>query len=69
MTGEHTGRGLEMFRAGDLPPCMLTFARSLSPLELLTRMAADQETLVLRDGVIRADRSVLSPRPGPLLLG
>ncbi|MBT2450807.1 hypothetical protein J7F03_27790 [Streptomyces sp. ISL-43] len=51
MTSAHAGRDLEMFRVGDFPLYTLTFVRGLSPLELLTRMGADPETLALRDGI------------------
>src|ERR1044072_6675044 len=49
MTSAHGERGLEMFRVGDFPIYTLTFVRELSPVELLTRMGVDQETLALRD--------------------
>lgn len=44
-----------MFRAGDFPIYTLTFVRGLSPVELLTRMRVDQETLALRDGMDLSD--------------
>ncbi|MFE1509088.1 DUF6461 domain-containing protein [Streptomyces sp. NPDC058726] len=43
-------RGLEYFRA-DMPLYTLTFAKSLPPVELLTRMGVDPETLALRDAM------------------
>ncbi|MEV4943752.1 DUF6461 domain-containing protein [Streptomyces zaomyceticus] len=49
MTSTGTGRGLDVFREGDLPFCTVTFVRDLTPAELLTRMAVDPETLALRD--------------------
>ncbi len=48
MTISATGRGLDQFR-GDIPIYTLTFAKSLSPTELLTRMGVDPDTLALRD--------------------
>ncbi|MFG2719842.1 DUF6461 domain-containing protein [Streptomyces sp. NPDC048416] len=44
----HTGAGLDLFR-GDIPIYTLTFAKGLSPTELLYRMGADPDTLALRD--------------------
>ncbi|MFC8193812.1 DUF6461 domain-containing protein [Streptomyces sp. NPDC057298] len=40
---------------GRFPHLLLTFVRDLPPAELLTRMAVDPETLVLRDAVDRSD--------------
>ncbi|MGW5591290.1 hypothetical protein ACWEWF_46565, partial [Streptomyces sp. NPDC003857] len=48
MTISATGRGLDQFR-GDIPIYTLTFAKGLSPTELLTRMGVDPDTLALRD--------------------
>jgi hypothetical protein len=48
MTSTGRDRGLDHFRA-DIPIYMLTFARNLSPTELLTRMGVDPDTLALRD--------------------
>ncbi|AOP50367.1 DUF6461 domain-containing protein [Streptomyces lydicus] len=48
MTPTDAGRGLDAFRA-DIPFYTLTFAKGLSPVELLTRMGVDPETLALRD--------------------
>ncbi|MFH8716166.1 DUF6461 domain-containing protein [Streptomyces zaomyceticus] len=49
MTSTGRGRGLDVFREGDSPFRTLTFVRDLTPAELLTHMAADPETLALRD--------------------
>ncbi|MGW2559279.1 DUF6461 domain-containing protein [Streptomyces sp. NPDC001514] len=48
MTSTGMDRGLDLFR-GDVPIYMLTFAKDLSPRELLTRMGVDPDTLALRD--------------------
>lgn len=48
MTLTGAARGLECFRA-DMPFYTLTFAKGLSPAELLARMGADPEALALRD--------------------
>lgn len=61
MTSAHAGRGLEMFRVGDFPIYALTFVRGLSPVELLTRMRVDQETLALRDGMDLSDEGPPTP--------
>lgn len=50
MTSTGAARGLDCFRA-DIPFYTLTFAKGLSPTELLTRMGVDPETLALRDAV------------------
>ncbi|MFD8644697.1 DUF6461 domain-containing protein [Streptomyces zaomyceticus] len=55
MTSTGTGRGLDVFREGDLPFYTVTFVRDLTPAELLTRMAVDPETLALRDAADLAD--------------
>lgn len=49
MTSTGTGRGLDVFREGDLPFWTVTFVRDLTPAELLTRMTVDPETLAPRD--------------------
>ncbi|MFF3328166.1 DUF6461 domain-containing protein [Streptomyces sp. NPDC002888] len=41
------GRGLDFFR-GDVPIYTLTFAKDVSPVELLTRMGADPDSVALR---------------------
>ncbi|WP_030382972.1 MULTISPECIES: DUF6461 domain-containing protein [unclassified Streptomyces] len=48
MTNTGAGRGLDVFREGDFPIYTLTFVRDLSPVELLTRMGVDPETLAPR---------------------
>ncbi|MER6010218.1 DUF6461 domain-containing protein [Streptomyces bluensis] len=48
MTSTDADRGLDLFREGDFPFYTLTFARDLSPEELLTRMGVDPTTLALR---------------------
>ncbi|MCX4741067.1 DUF6461 domain-containing protein [Streptomyces antibioticus] len=48
MTGTDAAHGLDVLRA-DIPFYTLTFAKGLSPIELLTRMGVDPETLALRD--------------------
>jgi hypothetical protein len=55
MTSTETGRGLDLFREGDIPIYTLTFARDLTPAELLTRMRVDPETLALRDAIDLSD--------------
>ncbi|MEE1931278.1 DUF6461 domain-containing protein [Streptomyces sp. TRM 70351] len=47
MTGADAAHGLDVLRA-DMPLYTLTFAKGLSPAELLTRMGVDTETLALR---------------------
>ncbi|MEQ8146386.1 DUF6461 domain-containing protein [Streptomyces sp. OP7] len=49
MTEAGARRGLDWFRYQDLPFYTLTFARNMSPVELLTRMGVDADTLALRD--------------------
>ncbi|MFE7135441.1 DUF6461 domain-containing protein [Streptomyces sp. NPDC057638] len=48
MSNTGMARGLDFFRA-DVPIYTLTFAKGLSPVELLTRMGVDPETLALHD--------------------
>ncbi len=48
MTGTDAAHGLDVLRA-DIPFYTLTFAKGLSPIELLTRMGVDPETPALRD--------------------
>ncbi|MFD7324166.1 DUF6461 domain-containing protein [Streptomyces sp. NPDC059875] len=48
MTSNGADRGLDFFR-GDVPIYTLTFAKDVSPTELLTRMGVDPDTLALRD--------------------
>lgn len=47
MTTTGAGRGLALFRA-DMPLSTLTFARGLTPVDVLTRMGADPDTLAPR---------------------
>ncbi|MEU5751299.1 DUF6461 domain-containing protein [Streptomyces sp. NPDC047829] len=54
MSGTGKARGLDVLRA-DLPIYTLTFAKGLSPTELLGRMGADPETVALRDSVDLVD--------------
>ncbi|WP_189326270.1 DUF6461 domain-containing protein [Streptomyces flaveus] len=51
MTSESTerGRGLDLLRYHDFPIYTLTFARELTPAELLTRMGVIPETVAMRD--------------------
>ncbi|MFI2200301.1 DUF6461 domain-containing protein [Streptomyces sp. NPDC020192] len=48
MTTTDAERGLDSLRA-DIPIYTLTFAKGLSPVELLNRMRVDPDTLALRD--------------------
>ncbi|MFF9853063.1 DUF6461 domain-containing protein [Streptomyces litmocidini] len=48
MTATDAARGLDVLRA-DVPLYTLTFAKDLSPTELLDRMGVDPESLALRD--------------------
>ncbi|MFH8282516.1 DUF6461 domain-containing protein [Streptomyces antibioticus] len=48
MTGTDAAHGLDVLRA-DIPFYTFTFAKGLSPAELLTRVGVDPETLALRD--------------------
>ncbi|GAA2547345.1 MULTISPECIES: DUF6461 domain-containing protein [Streptomyces] len=49
MTHDPAERGLDLFRQGDFPFYTLTFARNLTPAELLTRMGGIPGTIALRD--------------------
>ncbi|MFD8542297.1 DUF6461 domain-containing protein [Streptomyces sp. NPDC059649] len=54
MTSTGVRRGLDHFRA-DIPLYQLTFAKGLSPTDLLARMGIDPDTLALRDAAELAD--------------